>query len=94
MKVENRAIKQKGYDLAQGMIAAFYTEILDLLKFALKWIAITMVIILLMNAFDIGTDDSDDGGWNRSGMSIHTDHKTGIQYLSTKNGGMIRRAEE
>jgi hypothetical protein len=54
-------------------------------------IMIALAIQLLLNAFDVGTDSTDVDGWNRSGMRIHRDAKTGVEYLSTSNGGMVRR---
>jgi len=87
MKIKNPEIKQKGYDLARGMVHGIVDEIWPVLLVVLVWLAIA-------NTLDWFIDDSDDGGWNRSRMNIHTDHKTGIQYLSTSNGGMIRRAEK
>lgn len=35
-----------------------------------------------------GTDDTDYGRFSRSGLTIHTDAKTGVQYLSDGHGGM------
>lgn len=57
--------------------------------------AFVLVIVFMMiaNYFSWGTDDSDTDGWNRSGMRIHTDHKTGVQYLSDGSGGMCVRVD-
>lgn len=54
--------------------------------------AVFMAFIFVYNYFGIGTDDTDLNGWNRSGLTVHTDYKTGIQYLSDGRGGLIRRA--
>lgn len=52
--------------------------------------AVILLITTAFNLFDYGTDDTDYSGFNRSGMSLHTDAKTGLQYLS-KNGALIPR---
>jgi hypothetical protein len=60
-----------------------------------RWIgllvAAAIVVHVLDNYFDIGTDDSDLDGWHRSGFTILTDHKTGLQYLSDGHGGLVLR---
>ena len=50
-----------------------------------------IVIVLLVNINSIGVDDSDNGGFDRSGLKVHTDHKTCLQYLSSTSGGLIKR---
>lgn len=57
-------------------------------------IIISFGIAFSRNLFDVNTDDSDLNGWNRSGLMIHTDHKTGIQYLSDGRGGLIKRTNQ
>ncbi len=47
-------------------------------KILVIWLLFTAVI----NTLSIGTDDTDYSGWKRSGMSLHTDNATGMQYLS------------
>ena len=37
------------------------------------------------------TDDSDFSAQQRSGLRVHTDAKTGVQYLSTLEGGLTPR---
>lgn len=44
-----------------------------------------------LNHLSLGLDDSDAGPAERSGMTIHTDHKTGLQYVSTVKGGLHPR---
>lgn len=55
-------------------------------------VVIVAILALIGNAirnrFDINTDDTDYDGRNRSGLSLHTDAKTGVQYLSDGKGGM------
>lgn len=60
-----------------------------------KWVVITLIgfgiFAAICNQFGCGIDDSDTSGWQRSGLKIHTDAKTGVQYLSDGKGGLIRR---
>lgn len=44
-----------------------------------------LVVILLNICGCIKTDDSDIDKWNRSGLRIYTDNKTGVQYLRAGN---------
>mgnify|MGYP003657251889 CR=1 FL=1 len=44
-----------------------------------------------LNYFNIGTDDSDTDGFNRSGLRIHKDAKTGKEYISTPSGALLPR---
>ena len=48
---------------------------------------------LVWNYFDIGLDDSDLNGRNRSGVHVVTDHKTGLQYLCGPGGGLTPRLD-
>jgi hypothetical protein len=54
-------------------------------------VLIVLVIAVVRNVWDVGTDDSDQSGRNRSGVSVSTDHKTGLQYLLTPGGGITPR---
>jgi len=83
MKAE---FQYSGYYLARGVFQFLFSLIGS-------WIIFIALIALFLCYFDIGVDDSDKDGFNRSGLKIHTDHKTGIQYLSDGSGGLIRRAE-
>lgn len=76
--------EQKGYDYARG--ACWY-----LVKIFFLYLVINTGYATLRNVLDWGVDDSDIGGWNRSGLTIHTDAKTGVQYLSDGRGGLVRR---
>lgn len=48
------------------------------------------IIIALCNVFGIGVDDSDYSAWDRSGFSVRTDAKTGLQYLQRDNAVIPR----
>ena len=76
MKNENQ---QKGYDFAEGVAMCLF-----------KYWIIGAIMLLVWNCFR-GMDDSDASKWNRSGLKIHTDKKTGIEYLSDGKGGLIVR---
>lgn len=76
--------QQKGYDLTKGCL-------LCLGRYFIIWWAIISALNLAGNSLGWGLDDSDQDAWNRSGLTIHTDAKTGVQYLSDGHGGMIRR---
>jgi len=52
-----------------------------------------VVLDLLFNAIGVGTDDSDQDGFHRSGFSVRTDYKTGLQYLVTPDGGIAQRMD-
>lgn len=57
-------------------------------------IAILIVLgacVWFRNKFDVGTDDSDKNGSERSGLRVYTDHATGVQYLGTVDGALTPR---
>ena len=60
-----------------------------------KWLIIGGIIILALvmarNFLGIGVDDTDVSVWDRSGLRVYTDAKTGVQYLSDGHGGMVVR---
>lgn len=41
--------------------------------------------------FEWGKDDTDPIDKGRSGLTLYTDHGTGVQYLSDGNGGLTPR---
>jgi len=65
-----------------------YKEIKKDLSFV---IFICGAILLFQAVFNIGLDDTDNADGTRSGMKLHTDYGTGIQYLSTGDGPLIPR---
>ncbi len=68
-------------------------EVYEKIKSDIGFLIIFMFIIAgVTMVFDIGVDDTDKSGSNRSGMSLHTDYKTGLQYLS-KSGALIPRLD-
>ena len=64
-----------------------------------KWLVDIALILLIIfvflnlsrNYFGWGLDDSDENGWKRSGLIVHKDYKTGVEYLSDGKGGLVRR---
>lgn len=46
---------------------------------------VTLIIIGIAVYMALPIDDTDKSRWNRSGMSLHTDNKTGLQYLGKYN---------
>ncbi len=79
--------REFGRGIAEGVMNYLAVALLCALIFLLG-------IQLIRNAIGFGVDDSDKDAWNRSGLRVHTDHRTGIQYLSDGNGGLTRRAEK
>ena len=71
--------KKIGYEFAEGAIICIG-----------KWIIVGFcalsIFFVMMNLFEIGLDETDKNAWDRSGMGVYTDHKTGVQYLGTSNG--------
>jgi len=61
----------------------------DVIIFILVIVAISNLIITLLSP----TDDSDFGKFNRSGVAVITDAKTGKQYLVTPKGGIVMRQD-
>ena len=83
MKLPNPDQK-KGYDFAEGFLLCVGRY------FIIGWL-IASAINLARNSLGWGLDDSDRNGWNRSGLTVHTDAKTGAEYLSDGKGGLARR---
>lgn len=59
---------------------------------------ITLVAIIFYLVVKLGgalrkRDDSDDPDGPRSDLTVHTDHLTGVQYLSGPRGGLILRVD-
>lgn len=75
--------RQKGYEFAAG--ACMY-----LAKLAM-WVALVGWFVRVVFTFTVKTNDSDYSRWQRSGLEVHRDAKTGVEYLSTPGGGLIKR---
>lgn len=78
--MKSKEIRRIGFNIGIGLVQAFGFAII-----------LGLTINAVLNLFDFGVDDTDLDGWNRSGMKLHVDHRTGIEYLSTSDGGIIRR---
>lgn len=77
LQMTTREIRQAGFHFCMG---AIYCLALCLF--------IGMVINLLLRA----ADDCDRSWWDRCGMKVATDAKTGKQYLISPGGGIIERS--
>ena len=51
------------------------------------------IIHFALDAANVGVDDSDVDGFHRSGVSVVTDARTGLQYLVAPNGGITPRLD-
>lgn len=71
---KNKDVEEIGYNFAKGFIHC-------LVQTGLILCAAVIAFSLLRNIGGIGTDDSDWSPWDRSGLTIYTDAKTGVQYL-------------
>lgn len=78
--------KQEGYELAKGAIQY-------VIEVAVVAYILILGAVIVRNYFRISTDDTDKNGWERSGLQLHTDYATGIQYLSDGKGGLIQRVK-
>ena len=58
------------------------------------WLVVGIGVPIIKNVFSIGVDGTDTDAWNRSGMRVYTDAKTGVQYLGTRNGGLAVRVDK
>lgn len=63
-------------------------------------ICIALIIILFIGWFVVsgvrnlmgwGVDDCDQSAWTRCNMTVLTDYKTGVEYLSDSKGGLVKR---
>ncbi len=87
MTLTDEEIRQVGKQLTQGAC-------LQLSRILVAFLVLLMIIHWARDHFDIGLDDTDFNGRNRSGLILHIDHKTGIEYLSDGRGGLIQRARQ
>lgn len=79
-------IEEAGYGLAKGAfryLGYIFCPIIILLALLMAGQAI----------FGWGIDDTDVSGWDRSGLRLHLDAKTGVQYLSDGKGGLTPRID-
>jgi len=73
-----------GYNFALGFCKyAARLVIIGLIGGAAMWVGISI--------FGVGVDSTDESGWHRSGLRVHKDALTGIEYLSDGKGGLVRR---
>lgn len=76
--------QQNGYDFAKGVA-----------KYIARCFLIGLVIFgvyaFTRNALGWDVDDTDRDGWTRSGLRLHTDFQTGVQYVATPDGALTPR---
>ena len=81
-KAEKKHWQQVGYHVAIGVMTA-------------GWVVIVAGMVIAYLIAGLGwfqpTDDCDRSTWDRCGMRVLTDAKTGHQYLETPSGGLIAR---
>jgi len=73
--------EKQGYYFAKGV-----------LKLMVQFLCLLFILSMLLGLI-MPTDDSDVNWHKRSGLTIHTDDKTGLQYFSTPNGGITPRLD-
>ena len=71
--------EHRGYHYAKG-VCKYLGKVLIIFIMA-------MFLLILISP----TDDSDLSWYKRSGLRIHTDYKTGLQYFATMDGGITPR---
>ncbi len=87
MRLSDEELRRIGKQITQGAC-------LQLARMLTVFIVLLVLFHWARNHFDIGLDDTDFNGRNRSGLILHIDHKTGIEYLSDGRGGLIQRARQ
>lgn len=79
--IKNRQIRAFGFNFAIGLLNYVWMALIALIA-----------AVGIMNFFNLAMDDSDFDGFNRSGVEVVTDYKTGWQYLKS-SGGIIPRLD-
>ena len=80
--MDKKEIERLGYYFARGASKYFALVVL---------IGVAFILIL---SFARSYDSSDVNRWDRSGLRIHTDQLTGVQYLSVAGGGITPRLDQ
>lgn len=75
--------RKLGREFAKGVI-----DVLAVL------LIISIIISFIWGVYFQDTDNTDKNKYERSGMILYKDHGTGIEYLGTPNGGLVRRENE
>lgn len=61
----------------------------------LPWVILATIAFIALGwiyeGLGIEENDSDKSRWDRSGLVVHTDYKTGVEYLSDGHGGLTPR---
>lgn len=89
--ITDHNLRAIGHQVTTGAIGKLY----DSTRFLRVFLLLVFIIFAAFNIarwqFGWGMDDTDVSSWERSGLRVHTDALTGIQYLSDGKGGLIRR---
>lgn len=80
----NKEKQKEGYQLAIGVMK--YIS-----KYVIAVIIILIVTTYIDNTYNFRVDDTDKDGWNRSGLRVYVDYKTGVEYVGTSKGGLCPR---
>ena len=81
--------KELEYAISNRVYSAFKYLLIFLFVFLIMFIFILSIFNSIYNWSSLNRDDTD--GEKRSNMQLHTDHKTGCQYLSVNGGGLTPR---
>jgi hypothetical protein len=76
--IDDKTIRRVGFLFAVGVMQA---------------VAVVLFLALIVDVALHDKDDCDKSFWDRCGVSIVTDAKTGKQYLVSPHGGIIERAK-
>ncbi len=76
-------MEKQGHEWMKGAIS--YIAFLGI------WTAVILGFFsIVVRVCGLYMDDSDLNGWNRSGLEIYTDQRTGVQYVGNKHGLCLR----
>ena len=78
--INTKEIEKLGFNFAKGVY-----------KFFLWCIFLPIICVLFVYQLSRPIDDCDISIWNRCGLEVKTDAKTGKQYLLSPSGAIIER---
>lgn len=83
-----------GDDFEQTNLRFNERENVKITMITLTEIAIYVGLVCVRNGFNIGIDNSDKDGWNRSGLRVRVGHAAGVNYFTTWSGKIILRVNK